>query len=100
MTKRDTYDQLLSVMAGCTADGEPRGAPITVPGGNRAVAQVGLMLTALFRDLTPHMPEEMRQDRVRTALILVFIRWLRLTRITTFPRLQQMVRRVSFRTTH
>lgn len=92
--KIDVYEQLLNVMEGYTADGDARGAPVTLPGGNRSVGQIGLLLIALFRDLEHHTPEDMALDRVRTAIILIFVRWLKLTRITTDLRLRQMVRRI------
>lgn len=98
--KTDVYDQLLNVMEGYTADGDARGSPVTMPGGNRAVAQVGLMLIALFRDLEQHMPEDMALDRVRTAVILVFVRWLKLTRVTSDLRLKRMVKRVAVPAKH
>lgn len=94
MSKRDAYDQLLNVMEGYTADGKPRGAPVAVAGGNRSVAEIGLMVAVLFRDLSRHIPGDMQQDRVRTAIILVFVRWLKLTGVTTHLRLRLMRRRV------
>jgi hypothetical protein len=96
--KKDVYEQLMNVIEGFTADGDPHGPPIAIPGGNRAVGEIGLMLNALYRDLELHIPGDMALDRVRTAVILVFLRWLALTRITTHLRLNQMVRRVALRT--
>lgn len=96
----DPYEQLLNVMEGYTADGEPRGAPVALEGGNNAVGQIGLMLAALFRDFNQHIPDEMERDQVRTAIILVFLRWLKLTRITSHFRLRQMLKRVCLPSTH
>ena len=97
---RDVYEQLLNVTEGYTADGEPHGAPVALENGNIAVGQIGLMLVALFRDLDQHIPEEMEKDIVRTAIIVVFLRWLKLTRITTRDRLRQMMKRVCLPMTH
>ncbi len=98
--KADVYDQLLNVMEGYTADGDPRGAPVTLPNGNMVVGTIGVMLVALFRDLEQTIPNEMQSDRVRTAIILMFVRWLKLTRITTPRRLSQMMKRVCLPTPH
>lgn len=100
MKKPDVYAQLLNVMEGYTADGDPRGAPISLPNGNMTVGTVGVILVALFRDLEQHMPEDMALDRVRTAVILIFIRWLKLTGIASQRRLQLMMKRVCLPTTH
>lgn len=94
MKQPDVYAQLLNVMEGYTADGEVRGAPVVLPGGNLAVGTIGLLLVPLFRDLEQHMPEDMALDRVRTAIILVFLRWLKLTGITSQRRLRLMMKRV------
>jgi hypothetical protein len=93
--KADVYDQLLNVMEGYTADGEARGSPLTLSGGNATVGIIGLLLARLFRDLEQHMPDAMKGDGVRTALILILLRWLKLTRMTTQARLTWLVRRVS-----
>jgi hypothetical protein len=98
--RKDTYAQLLNVMEGYTADGDLRGAPISLPNGNMGVGVIGIMLVALFRDLEQHIPQEMALDRVRTAIIQAFVRWLKLTRITTPRRLSQMMKRVCLPTTH
>ena len=100
MKKPDVYAQLLNVMEGYTADGDPRGAPIFLPNGNMTIGTVGLLLVALFRDLEQHIPEDMALDRVRTAVILVFVRWLKLTGITSQRRLRLMMKRVCLPTTH
>ncbi|WP_414462382.1 hypothetical protein [Hyphomicrobium sp. DY-1] len=100
MKRLDPYEQLLNVMEGYTADGQPRGGPIAIPGGNRAIGSVGLLLVALFRDLEQHMPDDMKLDRVRTAIILVFIRWLKLTGVTSELPLKRMIRRVATPPTH
>ncbi|WP_414463374.1 hypothetical protein [Hyphomicrobium sp. DY-1] len=93
--KTDVYDQLLNVMQGYTADGDVRGAPIAMPGGNLAIGQLGLILNALFRDLEQHIPEQMQSDAVRTALILVLVRWLKLLGLLTATRLGRIARRVA-----
>lgn len=97
--KADVYDQLLNVMEGYTADGDPRGPPIVLPGGNINIGTMGLMLVPLFRNLEQHMPEDMALDRVRTAIILVFVRCLKLTGMTTQRRLRWLMTRVCFPTT-
>jgi len=100
MKKPDVYAQLLNVMEGYTADGNPRGTPISLPNCNMTIGTVGVILVALFRDLEQHMPEDMALDRVRTAVILIFIRWLKLTGITSQRRLRLMAKRVCLPTTH
>ncbi|CEJ87907.1 hypothetical protein HYPGJ_31458 [Hyphomicrobium sp. GJ21] len=100
MKKPDVYAQLLNVMEGYTADGESRGKPIVLAVNNINVSAMGIILVALFSDLEQHMPEEMALDRVRTAVILVFIRWLKLTGITSQRRLRLMMKRVCLPTAH
>ena len=79
MTHIDIHCQLAHVLAGRSADGHPgRGVKLSA-GSAREQAMVGLLLVALFRDLRALMPELLKQDRVRTALILVFVRWVRLS---------------------
>lgn len=79
MNTPDIHSQLAHVLAGRTADGHPgRGVKVSL-GPAREQAMVGLLLVALFRDLRALIPELLKQDRVRTALILVFVRLVRLS---------------------
>lgn len=92
--KPDVYEQYLNVMEGYTADGDQLGGPKQPLGGQRNAPNIGLLILVLFRDLEQHMPDEMASDRVRTAVILVFVRWMRLTNTVTTKRITDLMRRV------
>lgn len=98
-TNTDIYAQLLNVTMGYTADGRPRGAPLKIPSSDLVLGQLTLILTALFRDIENQAPGVMSDDRLRTALILVLMRWLKLINVFTGVRLSRIARRVG-PTTH
>lgn len=91
MEPPDPYDQLLNVLRGMSADGAPRAfEPIPYPGDYQA-AYIGMLIHTLNRDLEPQMPDEIKLDHVRTALIRTLLRWLIISEIVGSPRLKLLL---------
>lgn len=76
-TNLDVHGQLQNVHSGRTADGCTRNGSVITMDDARQQAIAGLLLVVLFRDIAGFAPALMTDDRLRTALILVLLRWLR-----------------------
>lgn len=94
MIEENVYRQLLNVMEGYTADGLPFRRPIPFPDCNETIRHVTPLIEALAVDLQMTFAR-CEDDLDRTLVIQALVRWLKLSGVTTVPRLRWLAERVT-----